>query len=413
MIRSSIEPHVALPWQVLPPSVVERLQELSGAKEAPVNGYLYDPMVASQKARSLTEALPPWAEVFYALKANSFPPVLRALASHVAGFDVASLNEGDSARQASVAAGRQPRLIASGPGKSEPNLAGLLALGVELINVESVLELHRVNRLAGAAGQRVRVALRINPNGVTLPGSLRIGGRATPFGIAEDEVHSAVVLASTLPALDVVGFHFHEVCNNLDAEKHAAYVKWCLTWSVQMAAEHRLNLRIVDVGGGLGVTFDGREPFDYALFARRLRALHPPPGVRVVIEPGRWLVADCGYYAAEVIDLKNVHGSWFAVLRGGINHFLRPALGDTHNFTVLPLEHWPYSYQRPEVRRAPVSVVGELCTPTDVLSRDMIVDRIRVGDVIVFPQAGSYGWEMALQEFLGHPRAPRLNLDTS
>jgi diaminopimelate decarboxylase len=418
MSRPSSKQHAdrktaALPWHVLPSLVIERLRGLSAADNAPVSGYLYDPAVAARRARLLTEVLPPWAQVFYALKANTFPPVLSALASHVAGFDIASLHEGALASEASVAAGRQPRLIASGPGKSEPHLAGLLRLGAELINVESVLELHRISRLAEAAGRRVQVALRINPNEVTLPGSFRLGGRATPFGIAEDEVPSALAVASTLPGLVIVGFHFHEVCNNIDAEIHAAYVNWCLTWSVRAAAAHRLELQIVDVGGGLGVAFDGREPFDLELFGRRLRALNHPPGTRLVIEPGRWLVADCGYYAAEVIDLKNVHGSWFAVLRGGINHFLRPALGDTHNFTVLPVEHWPYNCQRPGVHDAPVSLVGELCTPADVLVRDTAVDRIRVGDVVVFPQAGSYGWEMALQEFLGHPRAPRLNLDVS
>jgi diaminopimelate decarboxylase len=132
-----------------------------------------------------------------------------------------------------------------------------------------------------------------------------------------------------------------------------------------------------------------------------------------VFEPGRWLVADCGYYAAEVTDLKNVHGSWFAVLRGGINHFMRPVIGDPHNFTVLPLERWPYTCQRPEVRDAPVTVVGELCTPADVLAHNITVERIRAGDIVVFPRAGSYGWEVALQEFLGHPRAPRLTVDVA
>lgn len=401
----------ALPGHVLPSQVVERLRGLATAQDAPVSVYLYDPHVAAKRAQRLIDAVPTWAKVYYAIKANTYPPVLRALAAHVAGFDVASLREGELACEASAAVGKQARIIASGPGKSAPNLAGLLSLGADLINVESVLELQRVERLAEAAGKRVRVALRINPAEVTLSGTLRIGGRATTFGIAEHDVPSALAVASTLPALAIVGFHFHELCNNLDAEGHAAYVDWCLTWSARMAAAHGIDLQVVDVGGGLGVTFDGREPFDLQLFARRLRGLRPPRGTLVVFEPGRWLVADCGYYAAEVTDLKNVHGSWFAVLRGGINHFMRPVLGDPHNFAVLLLEQWPYACQRPEVCHAPVTIVGELCTPVDVLAHNITVERIRAGDIVVFPRAGSYGWEVALQEFLSHPRAPRLTVD--
>jgi diaminopimelate decarboxylase len=400
----------ALAQQILPSVVVEQLQGIATEQDAPVSAYLYDPEAAALRAQLLIDAIPPWAKVYYAIKANTFPPVLRALAAHVAGFDVTSLREAELACEACAVLGKQAKIIASGPGKSLLTLEGLLRLGADLVNVESVLELHRVGCLAEAAGKQVRVALRINPTKLTLSGSFQVGGRATQFGIAENDVPSALTAAATLPALAVAGFHFHELCNNLDAERHASYVDWCLTWSAGMAAEHGIDLQIVNVGGGLGVTFDGRDPFDLQLFARRLHGLRPPPGAQVVFEPGRWLVADCGYYAAEVTDLKNVHGSWFAVLRGGINHFMRPALGDPQNFIVLPVERWPYSCQRPEVRQAPVTIVGELCTPADVLAKNITVEQIRAGDIVVFPWAGSYGWEMALQEFLGHPHAPRLTI---
>jgi diaminopimelate decarboxylase len=398
-----------LPLRVLPEPVVERLHDLADLGDPPLGAYLYCPDVAARRADLLRGALPGWAEIFYAVKANSFPPVLAALASSVDGFEVASEKEAELAAAAAASVGKQPRLVASGPGKSEPNLRGLIALGLELLNVESELELHRVARLTEAAAQTLRVTLRINPARVRLTDSLGMGGAATPFGIAEANVPRTVGTAATMPAIEVVGFHFHELCNNLDAEGHAAYVQWCLAWSAQTAAAHGLDLQVVDVGGGLGVTVDGHASFDLDLFARRLQDLRPPPGVRVALEPGRWLVDDCGYYAAEVTDVKETRGTSFAILRGGINHFLRPATYRTlHNFTVVPREEWPYGCPRPEVLDAPVTVVGELCTPEDVLVRDVKVDRLRAGDIVVFPRAGSYGWEVALQEFLGHPRADRV-----
>jgi len=253
------------------------------------------------------------------------------------------------------------------------------------------------------------VALRVNPAAAAVTESLRFGGVTSPFGIAEGDVPAALAVAAELPAIKVLGFHFHVVCNNLDAAAHVAYVEWCLAWSARTAKACGIDIRVVDVGGGLGISADGQAPLDVDRLADGLRAVKPPPGTRVVFEPGRWLVNDCGYYAAEVTDHKRVHGTWFAVLRGGINHFLRPVSDNApHNFTVVPIERWLYDYPRPEVSNSPVTVVGELCSPADVLARDIAVDRIRPGDVAVFPRVGSYGWELALQEFLGHPRADRV-----
>ncbi len=128
----------------------------------------------------------------------------------------------------------------------------------------------------------------------------------------------------------------------------------------------------------------------------------------MLFEPGRYLVTECGYYAAEVTDLKHAYGTTFAILRGGINHFQLPTSWDiVHNFAVLPIQAWPDPFPRPEVAGASITVVGELCTPEDTLARDVKVGRIRPGDVVVFPMAGSYGYEFAMPEFLGHPAATR------
>lgn len=406
---SSSESTAMLPLRVLPPTVIEAVRRLD-ASTTPVSAYIYCPEVAALRAARLRETLPPWAEVFYAVKANAFPPVLRALAGIVDGFEVASEREVDLAAAATTSTiATKARLVASGPGKSEANLTRLVELGVEAINVESMLELQRVARLAQLHGTRVCVTLRVSPRPVHITPTLALGQNTTPFGIAEEQLAPVLAAASALPTVEVSGFHFHVVCNNLDAAAHAAYVQWCLGWSQRTAALHGVDLQIVDVGGGLGVPGEAQEELDLAVLAECLGALRPPAGTRVIFEPGRWIVDDCGYYAAEVTDLKRTNGTWFAVLRGGIHHFLRPAVyGTPHNFTVIPRGFWPYDFARPEIRDAPVTVVGELCTPADVLARDVLVQRLRVGDVLVFPRAGSYGWEMSVQEFLGHPRAARI-----
>jgi diaminopimelate decarboxylase len=376
----------------------------------PANAYLYDPDVAVGQARALRAVLPPWAEVFYAVKANSYAPVVDALATVVDGFEVASAAEACQAAGAAASAARPFRAVASGPGKSEALLRALVEAGVEAINVESRLELARVGTIGRERGRPVPILLRVNPARVEVSGVLAMGGRATPFGIPEEEVPAVLEAAGRDPGIDVVGFHVHAVSGNMDARSHVDYVRWCLAWSEATALAAGIELQVVDAGGGLGVAFGGGTPFDLDAFGTALGSLRPPGGCRLVLEPGRWMVADCGWYAAEVIDVKHVRGTWFAVVRGGINHFLLPASWEIiHRFAVCDVDdRWDPSVDRPEVADDAVTVVGELCTPEDVLVRDVRVDRLRAGDVLVFPQTGSYGWEFALPRFLQHPQAPRM-----
>lgn len=392
----------------LPAAVVEWI---TGQAPGPhgLSAYLYDLTQVAANARRLREVLPDWAEVFYAVKANSFAPVLAALAVDVDGFEVSSITEIE--RASAVGA----RLVASGPGKTTALLQALVAAGVEVVNVESLGELHRLSEVAVRANRTVAVAVRVNPARVPLAGSLRMGGVPSAFGVPEADVEAVVTAALALPGVDVVGFHVHAVSHNLDVTAHLSYVRWCLDFAVRTAAATGLDLRVVDVGGGFGVPFEpdrlGEQPFDVVAFATGLRRLPVPAGVRVVFEPGRWLVADAGWYAAEVTDVKHSYGTDFAVLRGGIHHFQLPTSWEiVHNFAVVPTTSWHYDAPRPAVGPGPVTVVGELCTPEDTLARDVVVERVRAGDVVVFPMAGAYGYEFAMHDFLGHPLPTRVVL---
>lgn len=357
----------------------------------PVCVYVYDAEVLRERARAVKAALPAGAALLYAVKANGDPRALEALAGVVDGFDVASGGELELARR------HDRRIVFAGPGKTPAELAAAVDAGAE-INVESVLELHRL----AAAGRPARVALRVNRAAAVPAGSHRMTGTATPFGLDEGDLPRAVSVARA-HGFDVTGFHLHAVSNNLDADAHVAFVADAVRWSEDRAAEHGIDLRTINVGGGFGVDYTGDRRFDLA----RLRALPPDP--RLVFEPGRFLAAPAGWYAAEVLDLKRVHGTWFAVLRGGTHHFRLPAAwGYSHPFTVLPVEEWPHPYGRPEVSDTEITVTGELCTPRDVLARDAHVSRIRVGDVVVFGHAGAYGWDISHHEFLRHDPPQRI-----
>ncbi len=371
--------------------------------------YFYDPGIAARRARALKDCLPEWAELAFAVKANGFAPVLSALAREVDGFEVSSASELRAVEAATSGAPGAPRLLASGPGKTPALIEELVAAKTVVINIESGLELARVSRAARRAGHVAPITLRVNPDSVPLTGALRMGGAASQFGVHEDAVAELAATARAFGSVDLLGFHVHAVSGNLDAAAHVAYVAWCLKWSTVTARRHGIDLRLIDVGGGIGFSFDGGRAFELEALGAWLRALDPPAGVRVVLEPGRWIVAPCGWYAAPVTDVKRSRGTSYAVLRGGIHHFALPASWDLlHRLCVVPTDEWPQGLARPEVRDDCVTIVGELCTPEDTLAHDVAVDRLRAGDVVVFPDAGSYGWEFALQQFLGHPPARRV-----
>lgn len=390
---------VLLP-EVLPDRVREQLTR--NAREGLVGGYLYDPDVATATARRLRASLPNWVTLLYAVKANSFSPVVRALLADggADGLEVASADELRLARDVLPVG----PVVAAGPGKTPELLTALIAGDVDVIHAESVLELHRINALAQEYAVRPRVALRINPARIAVSGTLGMGGRGSAFGIPEPDVPEAIAIAQRLPGIDLAGFHVHAVSGNRDAAAHAEYIRWCLDWSVRTAAAHGVELSWLDVGGGLGVTYDGQDALDLGVLSTELDRIVPPAGLQLAIEPGRWLAAGCGWYAAEVIDIKRSYGETFVVVRGGINAF---ALPGTESFpfpmVVLPIDDRRERGPRPEALSGPVTVAGELCTPEDVLVRDVHVDRIRVGDLVVLPNAGAYGWEFALHSFLGHP----------
>ncbi|WP_030442715.1 alanine racemase [Actinoplanes subtropicus] len=362
--------------------------DLLRSRPAPVCAYVYDTAALRARAAMVRRGLPPRATLLYAVKANGHPAVVRALAEVCDGLEVASGGE----LALAVAAGAN-RIVFGGPGKTDAELAAAVEAGA-LINVESVHELRRLAEITRAAAPPT-VCLRVNRPGGGLPGSHAMTGTPTPFGIEEAQLGDAL----RVPGVEVIGFHLHAVSNNLDGAAHAAFVREALAWSAATADKSGIDLRVVNVGGGFGIDYLSAAEMDLS----DLSEIGPPEGVELIFEPGRYLAADAGVYAATVLDLKTTHGRTFAVLRGGTHHFRLPAAwGYSHPFTIIPVDDWPHPYPRPEVTDTEVDAVGELCTPRDVLTRGQHVDRLRAGDILAFARTGAYGWDISHHEFLRH-----------
>jgi diaminopimelate decarboxylase len=379
-------------------------------RDEPVCLYAYDLAALREHVTAVVAALPERCRMFYAMKANSAEPLLRALAPLVAGFEVASGGELRKAR----AVGAGVPVIFGGPAKTAQEIAQALEQGVARLHVESLLELHRISDLAVRAGATADVLLRVNLRGPFPAATLAMAGRATQFGIDETQLGPAVAAALGLPGVRLVGFHMHSLSNNLSARAHLQMID--LYRCKVTGWERRFGMRceVLNFGGGIGIDYaTPATSFNWTLFTQGLRdlvdATFPAHWREIDFECGRFLVAACGSYATEVLDVRRNHGVTYVLVRGGTHHLRLPASWQhSHPFDVLSVDRWPLNAPRPQAGGEPVTVVGQLCTPKDVLARDAVVACVRAGDVLVFVRAGAYGWEISHHDFLSHPHPEQI-----
>ncbi len=363
---------------------------VAGLPDTDLPAYVYDLTALRAHVDTIRAALPFEVEFWYAAKANPAQPVLRALA--VDGIEVASAGELAHVRAALPAA----RIAFGGPAKSDAELD--VAVHAHRVHVESTHELRRLGLAAARHRKPVNVLLRMN-----LPlrfggAVLVMGGGPSQFGLDPADVPACLEIIRGDPWLLFSGIHTH-LASGLSAADQVVMAGQVLAWVRALP----VPVAEVNLGGGMAVDYTSAARFDWASYGAGLRELRGEQRLR--IEPGRAVTAYCGWYAAPVADVKRSQGTAFALIRGGTHHLRTPAAkGHDQPFDVLPVDLWDQPWPRPGVEHERVTVAGQLCTPKDVLARQVPVDRLRVGDRVVFGLAGAYAWNISHQDFLMHPR---------
>lgn len=381
---------------------IERLSENKQQNEA-LCAYIYDLDQLRKHASAIKQSLPPFCRLFYAMKANPDKRILKVLDEVVDGFEAASAGEVQKVKEIS----KKP-IIFGAPAKKD-NEFELAANGeIELINIESFHDVNRLQHIAESAGNIIPVIVRVNLQDNVSDSFLKMSGIPSQFGVGEQDIPELLEKLSRSSNLDVRGFHFHAMSNNLDAEVHVNFIDLCLKKAMGWQNEFGISVSIVNVGGGIGINYLNPEtPFNWEILARGLQCLYEQyqnEKVELIIEMGRYMVAECGFYAAEVMDVKENHGEGFALIRGGSHHLRLPAAWKmTQPFTIIEIAKWAFPFQRPIMENKKISIAGELCTPNDVLARNVPIKQIRAGDVVVFGLAGAYGWTISHHDFLSHP----------
>ena len=377
--------------------------------------YLYDTRVMQEKIRGLKKLLPEGVAIYYAMKANPHPAFLKAaLAADVAGIEIASLGEAEKA----VAAGFSPqRLIYTGPGKAPEELEWSVKNRVRTVHVESLAECHRLNTIAGKAGVTQDILLRVNPNFHIHGAQANFSGDSSKMGVDESTLDDVLARLSALPHLKFRGLHVYAASGVLRVED---LLRNCeLVFAMTQKVEQRfpeLKCEIIDFGGGFGIDYlETGHDFSPEIYAKGLTQLITRfgyAGRRFVLELGRYLAADSGWYVTEILDIKESLGKKQVVCAGGSHQFRRPvALGINHPLAVVPQNMPDFFEGQMAVEKESVFIGGPLCNSADKLApKDIYVAAARIGDFAVFGLAGAYGLTMSHLEFLGHARPPEIVL---
>lgn len=346
-------------------------------------------------------------KLHYAVKANPFEPLLKAIVKYVDGLDLASAGE----LRLALAAGASADTVSfAGPGKRDTELEGAIGAGVT-INLESEGEAERALGIGRRIGRTARLAVRVNPDFEIRGSGMRMGGGAKPFGVDAERAPELVRHLIDAGA-DWRGFHIFAGSQALDAGALVDAQRATLDLAANLAeaagaAPPRLNL-----GGGFGIPyFHGEQPLDVeyvgdALSDALKNRAQILENTEISIELGRWLVGEAGVYLTRIVDRKTSHGKTFLVVDGGMHH----QLAASGNFGQVVRRNYPVAVASrmddPPTEEA--SIVGCLCTPLDRLADDVLLPKAEPGDIVAVFLAGAYGLSASPQAFLAQQPAREL-----
>ncbi|UNS95028.1 type III PLP-dependent enzyme [Streptomyces tubbatahanensis] len=375
--------------------------------------YVYRLDKVRRAALDLLDALPHGARLYYSLKANPHPAVVRELSGLGLHMEISSPGE----LAVSEHAGHPARhCLYTGPGKTPAEVSGALAAGVRLFSVESPTDLRRIAELGVGSGATVDYLVRLNARAAAAGTGLRMTGRSSQFGTDPDAALAAGMFDSA-PGARAAGAHLFSATNVADEQDLVEEFDSVLHTALSTFGTAGVAPSLLDLGGGFAAPFaaPGERPAYTGLRAvleERLDARVPrwragEPGI--AFESGRYLAADCGSLLTTVLDVKHSRGTTYVVLDAGVN-VLGGMSGVGRLLTPAVQPSAEADGAAGDTGRAEVTLVGPLCTPLDVLARSARIPVPRPGDVLRIDNTGAYGLSASLSGFLSRPPATEVVL---
>ncbi|GAA0615023.1 alanine racemase [Kutzneria viridogrisea] len=367
--------------------------------------YVYDLDRVEAARRDLFEALPESFTVFYAAKANPHPELLRALREGKGRSCRVEISSTGELSAALVAGFLGAEVMYTGPGKTHGELAVAIAKGVRTFSVESPTDLEHVGAAAVAHGVRVDCLLRVNSASASATTSIRMTGTPSQFGFDSETLPQLMPRLSQVEGVSIAGLHFFPLSNAKDEQSLIGEFQHTIELAARLRRELDVPLRFIDIGGGFAAPYGapGARPV-YDKLRGELEStldVHFPEwregNPHFACESGRYLVGDSGHLVSEVVNVKDSRGRRFVILDAGINTFG----GMSGLGRLLPVAVEPDADGAAAAQTA--SLVGPLCTPGDVLGRNIALPDLASGDLVTIPNTGAYGPTASLLMFLGRP----------
>ena len=368
------------------------------AKELGTPCYIYSHATLVRHFRAVDEAFQDIPHIVaFAMKANSNLALLRLMASQGSGADIVSSGELYRALKAGMP---KEKIVFAGVGKSRQEIRYALEQDILMFNVESSAELKMIDEVAAETGRRARVALRINPDidPKTHP-YISTGLKKSKFGISADRALEEYQLASSLRHVEVVGVHKHIGSQLTDVTPFVDALKKVLTL-VEALKERGTEIRYINIGGGLGITYADEAPPHPRELAAAISPLVRDLNCVLIMEPGRVIVGNAGVLLTRVLYTKEGEGKRFVIVDAGMNDLIRPSLYSAYH-DIRPVR------EPAEAKTAVVDVVGPVCESGDFLAKERALPLVQQSDLLAVMSAGAYSFVMA-STYNSRPRPPEV-----
>ena len=362
-----------------------RVEDLARKFGTPLYVYSYktiiDHFVKLQKAFGDIEPL-----ICYSVKANSNLAILKALVDRGAGLDIVSGGELFRA----VRAGCPPKkIVYASVGKTDQEIEEALRRGILFFNVESFPELENINRTARKLKKEANVAIRINPDVEPKTHKFITTGKLTnKFGIDFSTAEKILIRCCSFPNVHIRGLHIHIGSQITESGPFVAAITKMVSFIAQLQRKG-ITIEYLNIGGGLGIIYDRETPQTANAFAGKILPLLKKTGLKVILEPGRFIVGNAGILVTKVLYIKSTPIKKFVVVDAGMNDLIRPALYGAYH-QILPAQT-----ANREVKTEKVDVVGPICESGDFFAKDRYMPGVEEGDYLAVMSAGAYGFSMA------------------
>ena len=322
--------------------------------------------------------------ICYSVKANSNLALLKALVDKGAGLDIVSGGELFRALKVGCPA---KRIVYASVGKTDAEIEEAIRRGILFFNVESVPELENINRIAKSLNKVTNVAIRINPDVEPKTHKYITTGKLTnKFGIDLKSARQILHLRKALDYVRISGLHIHIGSQITESDPYVAAIRKMVAF-IKFLDKSGVAIEYLNIGGGLGIVYDKETPQTAQKYAKKVLPLLKKAGLKVIMEPGRFIAGNAGILVAKVLYIKSTPKKKFVIVDGGMNDLIRPALYEAYH-NIVPLK----ASARPLEK---VDVVGPICESGDFFAKERKLPKLKEGEYIAVMSAGAYGFSMS------------------